>query len=403
MAYTKTNWLDRAVGWARRFFMNWDGGNDKNLFPPFSDWALHANAVVTAPYTLTLTTFANFSASIFSVPVVGGQTYTISASLAKVSGTGTPYIYGQWYDANGVLISQPTNLTGSSLQWVAPSNAVSLSVGCTNNATSGTTVFTFTNPQLELGSVATAFAPKKMYTITQSPGTVTQAGTPINAANLNKMEQGIYDAHVTADAALKRDGTQFLGIADTRAVVTTPNTYNTAGVKWDFKTAATAGLPVGVSFAHVMGLRGWSDSSGGDAYELAFAGSGNKMYKRSGSTTTWNAWDTIWDTSQMRVHSSGTYIEWFNGTTWLGVGGVKNIQRGLYTANPGVNNVTISAVSSLAKASVNYLTTNNSWQDSSSGTSSVSIRLTSTTNLEITNGLNGVATAPVSWEVIEYY
>ncbi|QYR20795.1 hypothetical protein KZ483_24045 [Paenibacillus sp. sptzw28] len=32
-------------------------------------------------------------------------------------------------------------------------------------------------------------------TLTADPGTVTQAGTPINASNLNKMEQGIFDAH----------------------------------------------------------------------------------------------------------------------------------------------------------------------------------------------------------------
>lgn len=39
-------------------------------------------------------------------------------------------------------------------------------------------------------------------TLTADPGVVTEAGTPLSAANLNKIEQGIADAHTTAEAAL---------------------------------------------------------------------------------------------------------------------------------------------------------------------------------------------------------
>lgn len=35
--------------------------------------------------------------------------------------------------------------------------------------------------------------------LTQSPGTVTQSGTPVNAINLNKMEDGIFYASVSAN------------------------------------------------------------------------------------------------------------------------------------------------------------------------------------------------------------
>lgn len=34
-----------------------------------------------------------------------------------------------------------------------------------------------------------------LVTLVPSAGTVTQAGTPVNAANLNKIEQGVSDAH----------------------------------------------------------------------------------------------------------------------------------------------------------------------------------------------------------------
>lgn len=39
-------------------------------------------------------------------------------------------------------------------------------------------------------------------TLQHDYGTITNAGTPVNATNLNKLEQGVYDAHVTSDSAL---------------------------------------------------------------------------------------------------------------------------------------------------------------------------------------------------------
>lgn len=43
-------------------------------------------------------------------------------------------------------------------------------------------------------------------TIAPEPDTIYEAGTPANAANLNKIEQGIADAAATADAALPKSG-----------------------------------------------------------------------------------------------------------------------------------------------------------------------------------------------------
>jgi hypothetical protein len=43
-------------------------------------------------------------------------------------------------------------------------------------------------------------------TLVPNAGTVTQSGTAINASNLNKLEQGVYDAHVTADASTPKGG-----------------------------------------------------------------------------------------------------------------------------------------------------------------------------------------------------
>lgn len=44
-------------------------------------------------------------------------------------------------------------------------------------------------------------------TLVASPGTVTEAGTPLNAANLNSMEEGIFQATELAEKALPSNET----------------------------------------------------------------------------------------------------------------------------------------------------------------------------------------------------
>lgn len=187
--YTKTTWTDKAIQYPQRYYLNTDGGNDKNLIPPFTDWTLHANAVATLPYTLTLTATASTQVSTVKIPIIGGSNYTVSRS-----NTSGYYAY-RWYDINNsVLTSYVFALSdgsGTSATITAPSNAVYIEVALYNNTTIAT--FTFTNPQLELGSSATSFTPKKLYTIKQSNGTVTQAGTAVNATTLNNIEQGIFN------------------------------------------------------------------------------------------------------------------------------------------------------------------------------------------------------------------
>lgn len=46
----------------------------------------------------------------------------------------------------------------------------------------------------------------RVLALVHDPDTITQNGTPFSAENMNKIEQGIYDAHVTADGAVKASG-----------------------------------------------------------------------------------------------------------------------------------------------------------------------------------------------------
>lgn len=151
-------------------------------------------------------------------------------------------------------------------------------------------------------------------TLTADPGTITQAGTPVNAGNLNKIEQGIFDAHTnaaaaqtTADAALARSGGTMTG------QLVTANSTGAIGV-----TTST----------HKLEVKG--NGGVGDAAYMAFHRPGS--YASMFGIDTDNKWKIggwsagaiayeLWHDGRMRVHSSGTYVEWNNGGgTWLPVG-----------------------------------------------------------------------------------
>lgn len=81
------------------------------------------------------------------------------------------------------------------------------------------------------------------------------------------------------------------GWGDTRSVVETPNSYNGRFEVVGIKNSSTYGISSG-TYVQVLGFRGWTDSSGGRAHELAFADNG-RIYHRDGSTTSWDSWDTV--------------------------------------------------------------------------------------------------------------
>lgn len=79
------------------------------------------------------------------------------------------------------------------------------------------------------------------------------------------------------------------GWSDTRGVDTVPNDYNSKFIVSGLKSNSTIGISNGGTYSGVVGFRSWSDSSGGDSQEIAFAANGN-LYRRHGSTTEWGDW-----------------------------------------------------------------------------------------------------------------
>lgn len=84
---------------------------------------------------------------------------------------------------------------------------------------------------------------------------------------------------------------------DNRSVATSPNDYTTTGglpnriAFRGLKNNTYIGSPSSDVYSYLVGLRGWSDSSGGKAHEIAFNDSG--IFIRKGGTTTWEDWRTI--------------------------------------------------------------------------------------------------------------
>ena len=82
---------------------------------------------------------------------------------------------------------------------------------------------------------------------------------------------------------------------DNRKVATIPNDYSAEirfrGLKEKATINDSTDTPISSSYAYLIGLRGWHDSSGGNAHELAF--SNDSILHRNGATTSWGAWRPI--------------------------------------------------------------------------------------------------------------
>jgi hypothetical protein len=126
----------------------------KNLIPAFNsgEWSLHANTVVNSTYSLTLNATANYQQSAIYIPCKPNSQYVFKFS-------GSIYYKIESTDNNKTYLSQHV-AWGSALSFTFTTNvnASYILIYIANTTTSGT--FTFTNPQLELGSTATPFEPQ---------------------------------------------------------------------------------------------------------------------------------------------------------------------------------------------------------------------------------------------------
>lgn len=101
---------------------------------------------------------------------------------------------------------------------------------------------------------------------------------------------------------------QFTGWSDARSVNHVPNDYNGLFIMRGIKELTTIGLSDSGAYATVWGWRGWADSSGGQAWEIA--STNEDLYTRHGHTTSWSSWAKILNSSNYKdyMHDRfGTY------------------------------------------------------------------------------------------------
>lgn len=91
---------------------------------------------------------------------------------------------------------------------------------------------------------------------------------------------------------------QFTGWSDARRVNHVPNDYNGLFIMRGIKNLTTIGLSDSGAYATVWGWRGWTDSSGGQAWEIA--STNEDLYTRHGHTTSWSSWAKILNSSNYK-------------------------------------------------------------------------------------------------------
>jgi hypothetical protein len=148
-------------------------------------------------------------------------------------------------------------------------------------------------------------------TLTADPGTITQAGTLASASLMNKLEQGVQDAHTTADAALR--------ILSINVNTTDWNTVKTTGI-YEISNATAANSAVVVMSAYAYGTL-IVTKNGFEVSQRYITHAGSREFLRTtfDDGRVWEPWVRVWNSSDIRTTNG--YVEWNNGGTWLPVGG----------------------------------------------------------------------------------
>ncbi|WP_221469070.1 hypothetical protein [Cohnella nanjingensis] len=126
----------------------------KNLLPPFTEWQLHANSVVTEPYKLTLNSTAANQTSEIIIPVSGSTTYTPSISMTGAM----PFLQLLELDANGGSLGAFAAVSGVPFTTNANTRSIRARV---YSGSAGADTCTFSNPMLNVGSAALSFEPQR--------------------------------------------------------------------------------------------------------------------------------------------------------------------------------------------------------------------------------------------------
>lgn len=186
-------------------------------------------------------------------------------------------------------------------------------------------------------------------TLMPKPGLITEEGTPITAANLNKIEQGVADAHALLDAA------------------TNAATANTM-MKRDANSRVQAASPI----------------TNNDLVNLAYVNT------------------RLQNSTSFRMTSG--ILEFYDGSVWKPVGGVKSVQRGTAVVNSEEVVVAISSVAmNKSLVFISNSARGSSETDLAFNINFIRANLSAANQIKLRRTGTSALAVDVDWQVIEYY
>jgi len=227
------------------------------------------------------------------------------------------------YKTKQTAVTAPTAVTNKWVNTLAQNANGEITVSYTTLDTSGTWS----------GNAVTA----------TSATTATTAGAFSSAASVTLTGDTTGSASSTKGWSITTKTDRISTVADNRTIATTPNDYSNKIIFQGLKNHSAIGAPSTDAYSYLVGLRGWSDSSGGNSHELAFNNTG--IYHRSGATTSWSGWSRLLDSSNYSGYLNSAYV----GLTGNeGILGTK-----IFGSGTSYGNVT-NKTSYTEKANINY-------------------------------------------------
>jgi hypothetical protein len=119
-----------------------------------------------------------------------------------------------------------------------------------------------------------------------------------NAASASSVAWGNVSGKPKTFTPSTHTHTSIVTEGDNRAVATKPTDYSNNFVFRGLKNNSTLGIPTANgTYSYLVGLRGWSDKSGGGTHELAFNDGGVFRRSSTSSADTWGNWLKLLDSS----------------------------------------------------------------------------------------------------------
>ena len=127
-------------------------------------------------------------------------------------------------------------------------------------------------------------------------------GTMSNTNKVTNLNADLLDGyHASSFSLTSHTHSYIVTQGDNRSTATKPSDYINRITFAGLKNNATVGKPSSTTYNYIVGLRGWSDTSGGKAHELAF--NDNGIFHRIGATDTWETWAMMLTTSNFNSYS----------------------------------------------------------------------------------------------------